>query len=123
MQAIPTLAHRACNVPMESTKPPWASKHAQPVPAHMGTGARPRLAALLFRPACARMELLAMVNSSSWIPLLQNVYANVSRENMVQQMIVLTVIGENIPMSNQLHRAQCACHVQQTQFLNQGLIQ
>ena len=79
---------------MESTKPPWASKHAQPVPAHMGTGARPRLAALLFRPACARMERLAVVFSSSWIPLLQNVYANqnVMRENMVQQMCLMSEV-------------------------------
>ena len=87
------LALRACNVPLESTKPPRAPKNALPVPAHMGTGARPRLAALLFRPACARMERLAVVFSSSWIPLLQNVYANqnVMRENMVQQMIVFNV--------------------------------
>ena len=83
-------AARAWYVPMGSTKSPRALKHAQTVRANMGSGACHRLAALLFRPACARMERLAVVFSSSWIPLLQNVYANqnVMRENMVQQMIV-----------------------------------
>ncbi len=84
-------AGRASRVPLGSTKPPRALKPAQTVRANMGSGARHRLAALLFRPACARMEQLVVVFSLSWIPLLQNVYATVRRENMVQQMLVLIV--------------------------------